>query len=204
MIPVYTRTMKKAFVTGASGFIGSAVARALLRDGVEVRALVRPSASRKAIDGLDVEVVPGGLDDHSAIAEGLKGCDACFHVAGMNRLSLRGRAEVAAMHEANDKGAARVLRIAAESGCEAIVHTSTIAVIGRPPKGVDRHANESDHPDEDELVVPYQLSKHRGELRALKLAEEGAPVVIVSPTAPMGPFDVKPTPTGKMVLDFLR
>ena len=196
--------MKRAFVTGASGFIGSAVVRELLADGVEVRVLMRKGSDRKAIQDLDVEVIDGDLHDMSALSKGLVGSDACFHVAGMNQLWLRGHADVKRIYEANDTGAGKVLRMAAEAGCEAIVHTSTVAVIARPEKGEARHSHEDDHVLEHELSVHYARSKYLGERRAKKLAEEGAPVTIVNPSAPMGPWDVKPTPTGRVVLDFLR
>lgn len=198
----YTSAMKKAFVTGASGFIGSAVVRELLADGVEVRVLMRKGADQRTIEDLDVEVIEGDLLDVSALAKGLVGADACFHVAGMNQLWLRGRGDIKRIYEANDRGAGLVLRTAAEAGCEAIVHTSTVAVIARPAE--DRHSHEDDYAVEHELAVHYARSKFLGEARAKKLAEEGAPVVIVNPSAPMGPWDVKPTPTGRVVLDFLR
>lgn len=193
--------MKKAFVTGASGFIGSAVVRELLADGVHVRVLMRRGADRKTIEKLDVEVVDGDLLDARALARGLAGCDACFHVAGLNKLYLRGHAEIKRMYEANERGAQMVLRTAAESGCTAIVHTSTVAILKQPP---GRHAQEDDLAPEHELTVHYQRSKYLGEQKALGLAAAGAPVVVASPSAPMGPFDVKPTPTGRVVLDFLR
>lgn len=193
--------MKLAFVTGASGFIGSAVVRELLADGVAVRVLMRRGADHKAIDGLDVEVVEGDLGDAAALAKGLVGSDVCFHVAGMNAISLRGRGDVRRIYEANERGAAMVLRTAAEAGCERIVHTSTIAVLSQRPDGTP--SNESDLAQLDELTVHYQRSKWLGEKKALELAAGGAPIVIASPSAPMGPFDVKPTPTGRVVLDFL-
>lgn len=194
--------MKRAFVTGASGFLGSAVVRELLRDGVEVRVLMRTGADRTNIEGLEVETVTGDLLDAKALARGLSGCDACFHVAGMNQLWLRGREDIKAIYDANERGARMVLHVAAESGCTRIVHTSTIACIGKPQE--KRLARESDHAREADFSVHYQISKLRGEIHARALAEEGAPVVIVNPTAPMGPCDVKPTPTGRVVLDFLR
>lgn len=196
--------IRKAFVTGASGFIGSAVARELQRDGAHVRVLMRRGADHKALAGLDVEVIEGDVLDASALARGLHGCDACFHVAGMNQLFLRGSADIKRIYDANERGAALVLRTAAMSGAERIVHTSTVAILGRPPAHEQRHANEDDIAPEHELTVHYQRSKFLGEKKALELAAEGAPVVIVSPSAPMGPFDVKPTPTGRVVLDFLR
>lgn len=196
--------MKRAFVTGASGFIGSAVVRELLADGVEVRVLMRRGAENKAIKDLDVEVIEGDLQDMSALSKGLVGTDTCFHVAGMNQLWLRGRIDIKRIYDANDVGAGKVLRMAAEAGCTAIVHTSTVAVIARPGKHEARHAHEGDHALEGDLSVHYARSKFRGEQRAKKLADEGVPVVIVNPSAPMGPWDVKPTPTGRVVLDFLR
>ncbi|MCC6572700.1 MAG: NAD-dependent epimerase/dehydratase family protein [Planctomycetes bacterium] len=194
--------MKKAFVTGASGFIGAAVARQLVADGVHVRVLMRAEADHANIKGLPVEVVTGDLLDASALARGLVGCDACFHVAGMNALSPRGR-QVQAMYDANARGAEMVLKTAAVAGCASIVHTSTIACIGKPPVNEHRPPDERDLADPDEFSVHYQRSKALGEKHALRLAAEGAPVVVVNPSAPMGPFDVKPTPTGRVVLDFL-
>ncbi|MEZ5993447.1 MAG: NAD-dependent epimerase/dehydratase family protein [Planctomycetota bacterium] len=196
--------MKRAFVTGASGFIGSAVVRELLADGVEVRVLMRRGADHKSIEGLDVEVIDGHVQDMSALSRGLVGSDACFHIAGMNQLWLRGRADLKRIYDANDTGAGKVLRVAAEAGCESIVHCSSVVTLGRPAKGEDRHANETDLASETDLTVHYARSKFLGEQRAKKLADEGAPVVIVNPSAPMGPGDVKPTPTGRVVLDFLR
>ena len=196
--------MKKAFVTGASGFLGSAVVRELLRDGVDVRVLMRRGSDHRTIEGLDVEVVEGDLLDIAALSKGLVGADACFHVAGMNNISLRGRAEIRQIYEANDRGVGVVLRTAAEAGCTAIVHCSSVVAVGRPPRGADRHANETDLAHERELTVHYARSKFLGEQRAKKLADEGVPVVIVNPSAPMGPWDVKPTSTGRVGLDFLR
>lgn len=195
--------MKTAFVTGASGFIGSAVVRELLRDGVHVRVLLRKGADRRTIQGHDVEVIEGDLLDIAALARGLVGADACFHVAGMNAISLR-RHQIRQIYDANDRGAGLVLRTAAEAGCKSIVHCSSVVAVGKPPRGEDRHAHEDDHPHEHELTVHYARSKFLGEQRARKLAQEGAPVVIVNPSAPMGPWDVKPTSTGRVVLDFMR
>lgn len=194
--------MKKAFVTGASGFIGSAVVRELLDDGVEVRVLMRANADHRAIKGLSVEVVTGDVNDPKALGRGLVGCDACFHVAGMNQLYLR-RQEVKHIYDANEKGAELVTKTAALAGCSVIVHTSSVVTVGKPPRGETRLPHEQDFPRLDELAVHYARSKFLGEQRVLKLAQEGAPVVIVNPAAPMGPFDVKPTPTGRVVLDFL-
>lgn len=194
--------MKLAFVTGASGFIGSAVVRELLADGVAVRVLMRKGADHRAIDGLDVEIIEGDLLDVAALAKGSVGADACFHVAGMNQLWLRGRGDIRRIYDANDRGAGLVLRTAAEAGCTSIVHTSSVAVLASRADG--SHATEADYAREHELTVHYARSKLMGELRAKKLADEGAPVVIVNPSAPMGPGDVKPTPTGRVVLDFLR
>ena len=175
--------MKRAFVTGASGFIGSAVVRELLADGVEVRVLMRRGADHKSIEGLDVEVIDGHVQDMSALSRGLVGSDACFHIAGMNQLWLRGRADLKRIYDANDTGAGKVLRVAAEAGCESIVHCSSVVTLGRPAKGEDRHANETDLASETDLTVHYARSKFLGEQRAKKLADEGAPVVIVNPSA---------------------
>ncbi len=193
--------MKTAFVTGASGFIGGAVVRELVADGVAVRVLLRRGASRQALAGLDVQVIEGDLLDAARLADGLAGCDTCFHVAGMNQLYLRGAGDIRRMYEANERGAAMVLRTAAAAGCTSIVYTSTVAILKHAQ---DRHATEDDLSPLQALPVHYQRSKFLGEQKALEIAAQGAPVMIVSPSAPMGPFDVKPTPTGRVVLDFLR
>lgn len=163
--------------------------------------LMRAGADHAAIKGLNVEVITGDVGDPRALAQGLVGCDACFNVAGMNALWLRGPREVKAMYEANESGAELVLKTAALAGCSMIVHTSSVVTVAQPVE--QRHADERDHPKLDNLSVHYARSKFLGEERARKLAKEGAPVVIVNPSAPMGPFDVKPTPTGRVVLDFL-
>lgn len=198
---MYRSAMKKAFVTGATGFVGSALVRELLADGVEVRVLARKGSDRTAMDGLDVEVIEGGVMDAGALAQGLVGCDACFHVAAMYKLYLRGRGDIHRIYETNDRGAGLVLRTAAEAGCERIVHTSTAAILRHV---ADRPSNEDDMADENELSVHYQRSKLLGEQRAQKLADDGAPIVIVNPSAPVGPGDRKPTPTGGLLVDCLR
>ena len=195
--------MERAFVTGASGFIGSAVVRELLADGVQVRVLMRAGADHAAIKGLAVEVITGDINDPRALARGLVGCDACFHVAGMNALWLRGKSDVKAMYDANEKGAELVVSTAMHAGCKQIVHTSSVVTVGKPRQSEKRQANEADFPELAEMAVHYARSKFLGEQRVIKLAAQGAPVVIVNPSAPMGPFDVKPTPTGRVVLDFL-
>lgn len=195
--------VKTAFVTGASGFIGSAVVRELLRDGVAVRVLMRRGNNRRTIEGLDVEVIEGDLLDASALAQGLVGADACFHVAGVNALWLRGRRDIKNIYDANERGASMVIRTAAEAGCEAIVHCSSAVTVRRPSE--DRHAHEDDlYGHEDELTVHYARSKYLGEKKAMALAAKGAPVTVVNPSTPMGPWDVKPTPTGRLVVDFLK
>lgn len=193
--------MKKAFVTGASGFVGSALVRELLDDGVEVRVLMRPGSNRRTMDGLDVEVIEGDLLDTGAIASGVVGADACFQVAGAHSLWTPGRRQIKSMYDANERGAGMVLRTAAEAGCESIVHCSSVVAVGRPR---DRAANEDDHADINDLTVHYARSKYLGERKALELADGGAPITVVNLGATMGPWDVNPTPTGRLVLDFLK
>jgi dihydroflavonol-4-reductase len=195
------------FVTGASGFVGANLVRELLARGHRVKALVRPNADLRGLAGLDFERVEGDLHDHKACANGLRGCDWCFHVAASYHLWLR---DYAPMYATNVDGTRNIIEAATKAGCSRIIYTSTVGCVGLQEK-----LNGSNPPPADEtseissrqLSNHYKISKWRAEQIALKLASaEGgnSPVVIVNPSAPIGPYDAKPTPTGRIVLDYLN
>jgi dihydroflavonol-4-reductase len=189
----------KALVTGATGFVGSAVARRLLAAGVETRVLVRPESSHRNISGLTVEVVTGDLNDDASLRRAMRGCDALFHVAADYRLWVP---EPATLYRTNVEGTKRLLRAAAEAGAKCIVYTSSVATLGinkdRTP------ADETTPVSMGDMVGHYKRSKFLAEEAVLQLAAtEGAPVVIVNPSAPIGPRDIRPTPTGRIIVDML-
>ena len=189
----------KALVTGATGFIGANLVRELVRDEFYVRALVRPGTDTLAIRGVDVETVTGDLLDEDSLARAMEGCDVLFHVAALYRLWSRDKK---AFDRVNVQGTRNVLEAAAKAKVERVVYTSTAAVFG--------HWNGGAYPDEtstlgiDDLVDGYHLTKYLAEIEAQKYVSKGLDLVIVNPTAPLGPFDVKPTPTGKILLDFME
>lgn len=188
-------------VTGANGFIGAHVVRALLDDRVEVRALIRPSADRRALQGLDIEVVEGDFTRPEEIDAALDGIDALFHVAARYDLARSAAREVIAV---NVEGTRTVMEAALRRQVERVVHTSSVATIG-PPRGANLAgavADESQHADPARSPGPYERSKVLSERLVLRLArDEGLPAIAVLPTAPIGPLDLKPTPTGRLVAD---
>ncbi|MGC8761072.1 MAG: hopanoid-associated sugar epimerase [Bryobacteraceae bacterium] len=187
--------MKPALVTGASGFLGWHVAQVLLRRGIPVRALVR---NPKAVTDLDAELVAGDLRDAAAVRRAAEGCGLVFHVAADYRLWTPRPRE---MYESNVGGTRNVLEAARQAGAERIVYTSTVGCIGFVKGGLgDETTPVSIH----DMTGHYKRSKWLAEQEALAAAREGLPVVIVNPTAPVGAHDVKPTPTGQTILDFLR
>lgn len=187
--------MKPTLVTGASGFVGWHVARLLTERGHRVRALVRSSAS---VPELDVEIVRGDLRDPGSLEKAAAGCELVFHVAADYRLWSRDSAE---MYRTNVDGVRNMLSAARTAGVARVVYTSTVGCIGIPPGGI---GNEETPCAIREMAGDYKRSKFMGEQVALEFARSGFPVVIVNPTAPMGDHDFKPTPTGQIVLDFLR
>ena len=195
------------FVTGASGFIGANVVRELLARGHRVKALLRPNADLRGLAGLDFERVDGDLQDHKALAAGLRGCDWCFHVAASYYLWLR---DYAPMYAANVDGTRNIIEAATKAGCSRIVYTSTVGCIGLPGSTSGKNGaptDETAHVTERQLSNHYKKSKWQAEQIALQLASPqggNSPVVIVNPSAPVGPFDVKPTPTGQVIVDFLN
>jgi len=186
-------------VTGATGFVGSHVARLLLARGNSVRVLVRASSDLRALDGLAVERVTGDLRDAASLATALRGIQRVFHVAADYRLWARDPREI---YESNVTGTRNLLAAARTAGVEKFIYTSTVATIAVPREGA--LPDETTAATLDEMIGHYKRSKFMAEQEALRAAAEGLPVVIVNPTAPVGPGDWKPTPTGKIILDFLQ
>jgi len=191
------------FVTGASGFVGSNLVHELNARGHRVRALLRPGSDLRGLAGADYEAVAGDLSDPQSLKAALRGCEWCFHVAASYHLWLR---DYAPMYAANVEGTRQVLNAAHRAGCSRIVYTSTVGCIGlpRPVNGTVTPTDESTPVSEAQMSNHYKRSKWQAEQVALALAREGLPVVIVNPSAPVGPRDVKPTPTGRVILDFLN
>ncbi|HLF59018.1 MAG TPA: hopanoid-associated sugar epimerase [Alphaproteobacteria bacterium] len=184
-------------VTGGSGFVGSAIVRRLLDAGHEVRALVRESSSLANLEGLPVEVVTGDLLDADSLARAVKGCTAVFHVAADYRLWTPNPAEI---YEANVTGTANVMHAAAAAGCSRIVYTSSVATLGTVPGGSP--ADEETPASIADMIGHYKRSKFLAEAEVRRLiARENIPAVIVNPSAPVGPRDIKPTPTGRMIVE---
>lgn len=186
-----------ALVTGATGFVGSAVARALLARGHRVKVLARRGSDRRNLADLDVETVEGDLADPATLAPALSGCTALFHVAADYRLWVR---DPQVMYRANVDGTAAILKAAAAAGVARAVYTSSVATLGHRPDG--RPADETVVARESEMIGHYKRSKFLAEDAARQAAAEtGLPVVIVNPSTPIGPRDVKPTPTGRIIVE---
>ncbi len=188
--------MKPILVTGATGFVGWHVARKLLDRGARVRILVRDPGRVRELEG--AEVVQGDLREPESLAPAVAGCEAVYHVAADYRLWVRDARE---MFASNVAGTRNILDAARRAGAERVVYTSTVGCIGIPPGGV---GDERTPVSERDMTGAYKLSKFRAERVALEFAETGFPVVIVNPTAPVGDHDFKPTPTGKIIVDYLR
>lgn len=193
----------KCFVTGASGFIGANLVCELITRGHSVKALLRPKADLRGLAGLEYESVAGDVSDEAACRVAMQGCDWCFHVAASYQLWLR---DYAPMYAANVDGTRNVIRAAVGAGCSRIVYTSTVGCIGLPKNVGGRvvPTDESAPVSEAQMSNHYKRSKWRAEQVALAEAANGAPVVIVNPSAPVGPRDVKPTPTGQVIVDYLN
>ena len=187
--------MKPVLVTGASGFLGWHVARVLLERGYPVRALLRQGSR---IDRLDVERVTGDLRDAASLARAVSGCGLLFHVAADYRLWAKDPGE---LYRTNVDGTRQLLQAARDAGVDRVVYTSTVGCIGLPHNGLGTEETPVSLAD---MSGDYKRSKFLAEQTALEFARAGLPVVIVNPTAPIGEHDVKPTPTGKIVLDFLN
>lgn len=187
-------------VTGATGFLGSAVVRALLNRGEPVRVLVRPNNNRRNIDGLDVELAEGDLHDPESLRRAVRGCRALYHTAADYRLWVRNPREI---YETNVTATRQLLRLASEAGAERIVYTSSVATLGREPSG--RPADERTAVSIDDMTGHYKRSKFLAEEDVSRMVrEEGMPVVIVNPSTIIGPRDIRPTPTGRVVEEAAR
>jgi dihydroflavonol-4-reductase len=197
-----------AFVTGATGFLGSHVARVLAEDGADLRLLVRPTSDLRNLDGFKADRVTGDLRDPALIERALAGCEVLFHVAADYRLWVRDPAE---MYRSNVEGTRSVLEAARKQGVRRVIYTSSVATMGF--NSIRRNA--ADHvavgvADEDnpvslaEMIGHYKRSKFMAEQVAFEAAKSGVDVVVVNPSTPIGERDIKPTPTGRIVVDFLK
>jgi dihydroflavonol-4-reductase len=188
----------RAFITGATGFVGANLARLLLEKGYEVRALVRPQSNSKNLEGLDIERVEGHLCDPS-LGEHIQGCQVAFHVAAHYSLWQSDGEE---LHHSNVLGTRNILAAAREAGVERTVYTSSVAAIGVPGDGTI--ADETYQSPVEKLVGYYKKSKYWAEQEAHAAIRQGQDIVIVNPSTPIGPWDIKPTPTGDIIVRFLR
>jgi dihydroflavonol-4-reductase len=193
----------KCFVTGASGFIGANLVHELVARGHIVKVLLRPGADKRGLVGANYEPVAGDVLNRKVLDREIAGCDWCFHVAASYQLWMR---DYAPMYAANVEGTRNVLVAAGQAGCKNIIYTSTVGCIGLPKKvdGNFAPTDERDLATEAQMTNHYKRSKFQAEQVALDLAGKGLPIVIVNPSAPVGPRDVKPTPTGRLILDFLN
>lgn len=191
--------MADALVTGGTGFVGANVVRELLREDAVVRVLARPGGDRRALAGLAVDVVDGDLGDPASLRRAVAGVATVYHVAADYRLWAR---DPRALYRTNVDGTRALLQTAADAGIKRIVYTSTVGALGLPKDGSP--GTEETPVSLTDMVGPYKKSKFLAERVALEFAAAGAPIVIVNPSAPVGPWDVKPTPTGQMIVDFLR
>jgi len=190
---------KKTFVTGATGFIGASIVRELLKDGREVRALVREGSDTSNLAGLDIELWRGDLLDRDSLRHGLKGCSALYHAAADYRLWTRDPQQ---MYRINVEGTRAVLDAALENGLARVVYTSSVGTLGNPGDGTP---GAEDTPVAlADMVGHYKKSKFLAEREAERFVSRGLDLVIVNPSTPVGPLDIKPTPTGKIIVDFLN
>ena len=190
----------KALVTGGTGFLGSALVRALAVGGHSVRVLARPRSDRRALAGVaGLEIVEGDLRDPASLVRAVAGADVVFHAAGLYALWVKDEAD---FFEVNVRGAEALMRAAKDAKVSRVVHTSTTATIGIDESG--GAASEDATFNLGSYNEPYTNSKREGEARVLAMAKEGLPVVVVNPSAPVGEWDWKPTPTGELVLKFMK
>jgi len=189
----------KAFVTGATGFLGSHVARVLGEQGADLRLLVRSTSNLRNLEGIQAETATGDLRDSSSLEKGMSGCDTVFHVAADYRLWVRDPAE---MYRSNVDGTKAILDAARKHGVRRVVYTSSVATVGFTGNG---HPADEDSPVSlADMIGPYKRSKFLAEQLAMEAGGSGMQVVVVNPTTPVGEQDVKPTPTGRIVVDFLK
>jgi dihydroflavonol-4-reductase len=188
-----------AFVTGATGFLGSHVARVLAGQGADLRLLVRPTSSLKNLEGLKGDAVTGDLRDPESLEKAMSGCDTVFHVAADYRLWVQNPQE---MYRSNVDGTRAILEAARKNNIRRVVHTSSVATMGFTGNG---HPADEDSPVSlADMIGHYKRSKFMAEQVALEAGRSGMHVVVVNPTTPVGEQDVKPTPTGRIIVDFLK
>lgn len=189
----------KALVTGGSGFLGAHIVRELLQDGTAVKVLVRPGSDRRNLAGSDVEIVEGDLLDKPSLTKALNGCDTLFHAAAVYRLWVR---DPAAMYAANVDGTENICAAALAAGIEKVVYTSSVGTLGNTGDGTP--GDETSPVSLAEMSGHYKKSKFLAERKAETFVSRGLPLVIVNPSTPVGPLDIKPTPTGRIIVDFLN
>jgi dihydroflavonol-4-reductase len=187
----------KVFLTGSTGFVGSHVARAYAAAGADLRLLTRKSSKLTAIEGISADVVVGDLRQPESLRTALRGCDALVHVAADYRLWVRDPAE---MYSANVDGTRELLKLAREEGVGRVVYTSSVATMGFKTDG--SIVDETTPVSLDDMIGPYKRSKFMAEQEAIKAARAGQHVIILNPTTPIGAGDAKPTPTGRIFVDF--
>ncbi len=197
--------MGKILVTGATGFVGYHVAKNLIdKNAGEVFCLVRANSEKKYVSQLKATCVEGDLRDRASLDAAMKGSEMLFHVAADYRLWAKNPQELI---QSNVDGTRNILESAAAAGIKKIVYTSSVSAVGRPACAPGREHGEGDEtmdPTQEQLIGPYKQSKYLAELEVRKFVKKGLPVIVVNPSTPMGTHDIKPTPTGKMVLDFLN
>ncbi len=191
--------MDIAFLTGGTGFVGANLIRLLAEKNLRVRVLARKNSDKRNLEGLPVEIVEGGLLDPEALEIGCRGARYVFHLAADYRIWAPDPTE---MYKTNVEGTKAVLTAATQAKAEKIVYCSSVAAV-RPPDGKVPSTEENEYSGTEEIIGDYKKSKYLGEQEALRLSRQGGPIVIVNPSAPIGPLDIKPTPTGKIIVDFL-
>jgi len=189
----------KAFVTGATGFVGSHVARALVEQGADLRLLVRANSDLRNIEGLKAERVIGDLHQPASLEKAISGCDVVLHVAADYRLWVPDPEQ---MYKANVEGTRAILKAARKNGVRRVVYTSSVATMGFTSNG--HPVDENSPVSLENMIGPYKRSKFMAEQAALQAGRCGMDVVVVNPTTPIGERDIKPTPTGRIVVDFLK
>jgi dihydroflavonol-4-reductase len=189
----------KAFITGATGFLGSHVARILSEQGAHLRLLVRSTSNLRNLEGLKADTATGDLRDPASLEKAMSGCDTVFHVAADYRLWVR---DPDAMYRSNVEGTRSILQAAQKNGVRRVVYTSSVATMGFTGNG---HPAEEDFPVSlADMIGHYKRSKFMAEQVALDAGRSGMHVVVVNPTTPIGEQDIKPTPTGRIIVDFLK
>jgi dihydroflavonol-4-reductase len=195
-----TTTPQKTLITGATGFVGAAVARTLIAAGHRLKVLTRPNNDRRNLQGLDIEIAEGDLGDAASLQRAIKGCDALFHVAADYRIWVP---DPAAMHRINVDGTKALMQAALQAGVQRIVYTSSVATLGYHRDGTP--ADETTPVTIDDIIGVYKRSKFLAEAAvSTMIREQNLPAIIVNPSAPIGPRDIKPTPTGRIIVEAMH